>query len=150
MTVRDELNACRTALIEIAAIERQLARLENLTAPEYVSNAAIRREKIPGKEEYIASGRTNHPEAAREQAIDGCIERLNSRKAQLAEMMRRLEDLLELLEDGRVRTILRYYYSCGWSDEHIAEELDMARQTVTSKRNEAVKYLEAATDYCCM
>ncbi len=146
--MRDELNACRTALMEIAAIERQLARLENSAIPGYVSNAAIRREKVPGKDEYIAAGRTNHPEAAREQAIDGCIERLAERRAALAELAQRLEDLLDRVADGKTRTILRYYYGCGWSDEHIAEELDMARQTVTSKRNEAVKYLEAATEYC--
>ena len=142
MTVRELLNQCRTAVIEVAAIERQIERLMSTGAPSDGTHGT-RREKVPGRDEYVAVGGTNNPEAAREQAVDGCVAVLEGKKRQLEEMLLEMEMAIGRLKDGRARTVLRLYYGVGWSDERIAEELDTARQVVQKWRNAAVDYLDA-------
>lgn len=143
MTVREILSRCRTAPTEIEAIKRQIDRLMTTGAPGGgTSSANIRRGKIPGKDEYIAVGNTNHPQAAQMQAAEGCMAVLEKKRAELEAMLDELEKLLAMLGDGKARVILRYYYAVGWTDETIADELGMARQTVTTKRNRAINFLE--------
>ena len=72
MTVRELLNQCRTAVVEVAAIERQIERLMNTGAPSDGTHG-MHREKVKGREEYAVVSGTNNPEAAREQAVDGCV-----------------------------------------------------------------------------
>lgn len=144
MTVRDLLNQCRTALTEITAIERQIDRLMTTGAPSSGAGGGIRREKVKGgDDEYVTVRGTNNPKAAREQAIDGCEAVLERKKRQLSEMLFEMEELLGLLGDGQARTIIRYYYGVGWTDERIAEEMEISRETVTRQRNKAIDYMEA-------
>ncbi len=142
MSVREMLNSYRTALIEAKAIKCQIERLE-MVRNSYSSTTAIRREKIPGRDEYIVPLRGNNPEAARAQMIDGCIERLQEREEALNKSSMELETLLGMLSDGNARAILRYYYGANCSDEWIAEEMMTAREVITRKRNWAINYLES-------
>ena len=143
MTAREMLNQCRTALAEITAIERQLDRMMTIGGPTGGAGGGVRREKVKGKtDEYTTVRRTNNPEAAREQAVDGWEEALERKKRQLGELLLEMETLLKQLHDGRARTIIRYYYGVGWTDEKIAEEMDTSREVITRQRNAAVDYLE--------
>lgn len=150
MTAREILKRCRTALAEIGAIERQIDRLMTTGAPRGNSSGKPRREKVKGGggEYVVVASRTNNPEAARDQAVDGCEATLREKKRILEKLLGEMERMLEQLDDGNARAILRYYYAVGWSDEEIADELHMARQTVTNKRNAAVDYLDAVTKDC--
>lgn len=144
MTARELLNQCRTALAEITAIERQIDRLMTIGGPSGTKGGGIRREKIKGKaDEYAIVRGSNNPQAAREQAIDGWEEALERKKSRLAEMLAEMEEMLETLRDGRARTIIRYYYGVGWTDEKIAEELETSREVITRQRNAAVDYMES-------
>lgn len=143
MTVREMLNNCRNALVEIAAIERQIDRLMSTGAPSSGSAGGIRREKVKGRDEYTAAAAgTNHPEAAREQAVDGYIAMLERKKEQLEGLLNDVERVLDELADGRARAVLRLYYGVGWSDAQIAEEMDTERQVVQRWRSHAIEYLE--------
>ena len=146
MTVRELLCQCRTALTEITAIERQIDRLMTTGAPSDGSSGGIRREKVKGGDgEYTVVSGTNNPDAARAQAVDGCEELLKAKRDYLAELLIDMERILGRLSDGKARTILRYYYGIGWSDEKIAEELETSREVITRQRNVAVDWLEAQT-----
>lgn len=143
MSARETLNACRKALIEITAIERQIDRLMSTGKPRGGSGG-IRREKVKGKEdEYAVMPKGNNTEAARSQAVDGCEAVLEAKRQYLSELMIEMERLLNLLHDGHARTILRYYYGVGFCDEQIAAEFDTSREVITRKRNAAVNYLES-------
>lgn len=142
MTAREILTQCRTALTEITAIERQVDKLMTMGGPSG-GGGGVRREKVKGRDEYVAVGGTNNPEAARSQAVDGYEAVLEHKKQQLNELLNEMEALLGLLADGTARTVLRYYYGVGWSDERIAEELDSSREGITRKRNAAVEWLES-------
>lgn len=144
MTAREVLNQCRTALAEITAIERQIDRMMTIGGPDGGKGGGIRREKVKGKtEEYTTMQRTNNPQAAREQALDGWEEALEKRKQHLSQLLQQMETMLKALDDGRARTIVRYYYGVGWTDEKIAEELETSREVITRQRNAAVNYLES-------
>lgn len=148
MTVRELLDQCRTALTEITAIERQIDRLMSTGAPSDGSGGGIRREKVKKKskeapEEYVSIRGTNNPEAARSQAVDGCEAVLKQKQQRLNEMMAEMERIIEKLSDGKARTIIRYYYGVGWSDERIADELETSREVITRRRNAAVDWLES-------
>ena len=150
MTAREILMQCRTALTEITAIERQIDRLMTTGAPSG-GGGGLRREKIKGSDEYVISAsRTNNADAAQAQAVDGFEAVLEAKKRQLDELLVKMEKLLELLDDGNARAVLRYYYGVGWADEKIAIEMGMARQTITNKRNAAVDYLDMKTKDCGM
>lgn len=143
LTVRELLNQCRTALAEITAIEHQIDKMMTIGGPTGGAGGGIRREKVKGKtDEYTTVRRTNNPEAAKAQAVDGWEEALELKKHQLETMLMEMETLLKELHDGRVRTIIRYYYGVGWTDEKIAEELDTSREVITRQRNTAIDYLE--------
>lgn len=144
MTARELLNQCRIALAETTAIERQIDKMMTIGGPSGSKGSGIRREKIKGKaDEYVTVRGTNNPQAAKEQAVDGWEEALEERKRQLSEMLLRMEELLLGLRDGRARTIIRYYYGVGWTDEKIADELETSREVITRQRNAAVNYLES-------
>lgn len=143
MKARDILMQCRTALSEITAIEHQIDRLMTTGAPSG-GGGGPRREKIKGTDEYVlVGGATNNPEAARAQAVDGCEAVLEQKKQKLADLLQQMENLLDMLADGGARTVLRYYYGVGWTDEKIAEELETSREVITRQRNAAVNYLES-------
>ena len=142
MTVREMLNGYRTALIEARAIKCQIERLE-ASRNGYSSSTAIHRIKVPGKDEYVVMPRGNNPEAANNQAIEGCIEQLRLREEILSRSSMELEKLLDMLSDGSARAILRYYYGANYNDEWIAEEMMTVREVITRKRNWAINYLES-------
>lgn len=143
MTVRELLNQCRTALTEITAIEHQIDRLMSTGAPSGGGGGGVQREKVKGKDEYILVGRSNNPEAARAQAVDGYLAVLEHKKQCLEKLLDEMEHVLEALSDGKARAVLRLYYGVGWSDERIAEEMETSREAINRQRNAAINYLDA-------
>jgi hypothetical protein len=144
MTVRELLSGCRTAVIEIAAIERQIEKVLPTGGPKQYNGAWPTVAKVKGEECYAFAGRgTNDTEAARQQQVDGLMEMLRTKQSALEQMLVDFERLIEQLDDGTARTILRYYYVVAWTDERIADELELPRQSVNARRNAAVGYLES-------
>ena len=143
MSARDTLASCRTAVIEIAAIERQIERVAPTGGPKQYGGAWPTVAKVRGEECYTFAGRgTNDTEAARQQQVDGLVQMLDERRARLESILTDFESLLRRLDDGTARTILRYYYGVAWTDERIAGELELTRAVVTKRRNSAVDYLD--------
>ncbi len=141
-TTKELLIACRSAAQEIAAIERQLQKAGSSGGPRGYGGG-IRREVYhdKGKECAISPRMTNNPAAAATQREDAYIVKLESRKAELQDLLSGFEMIVDKLADGTARTILRYYYCVGWTDEAIAVELELSRVAVNEKRRKAVKYL---------
>lgn len=131
MTAREVLAQCRTAIAEIAALERMIDKLMDTGAPTG---------GVGGSGDRVG-GRTNDPAAARMQAVDGCLNVLDQRREALAWLLIQLDTLIATLDDGKARTVLRYYYGCGWTDQRIADEMDTDRETVTRRRHSAVDYI---------
>ena len=139
MNVREMLEACRTAVIEIAAIERQIERVTNIGGPRQVGSSWPTIVKVPGRNEFdiqLPGGDCSAQE-------EGLREMLAERARTLESIMTTCEALIRQLEDGVARTILRYYYGVAWTDERIADELGMPRQSVNARRNAAIGYLES-------
>ena len=131
MTAREVLAQCRTAIAEIAALERMIDKLMDIGAPDG---------GVGGSSDRVG-GRTNDPAAARMQAVDGCLAVLDQRREALAGVLIQLDALIMLLNDGKARTVLRYYYGCGWTDQRIADALETSREVVTRRRLSAVEYI---------
>lgn len=131
MTVRETLEQCRTIIAEINAIQSMIDRLSDTGAPAG---------GVPGGFDRVG-GTTNNKQSARMQAVDGCLEVLETRKTALAGYIAATEGLISMLDDSRARTVLRYYYCTGYSDRQIAGILGTTRETVTRRRNKAVCYL---------
>ena len=75
------------------------------------------------------------------QAVDGCLAVLDQRRGALAGLLIQLDTLIATLDDGKARTVLRYYYGCGWTDQRIADALETSREVVTRRRLSAVEYI---------
>ena len=49
-------------------------------------------------------------------------------------MIDEFEQIMDGIEDRRLRIIVRNYYALGWTDERIAEQLELSRQHVNRLR----------------
>lgn len=131
MTASETLEQCRTIIAEIDAIQSMIDRLSDTGAP--AGDAPNGFERV--------GGATNNKQAARLQAVDGCMQVLDARNAALIGCIAAAEELIAMLDDSRARTVLRYYYCTGYSDKQIAKILETTRETVTRRRNKALSYL---------
>ena len=79
---------------------------------------------------------TNDPEAALIQREDTneVLEKIEAKCAELREMVDAFEMIMDKIEDRRLRIIVRNYYALGWTDERIAEQLELSRQHVNRLR----------------
>ena len=81
---------------------------------------------------------TNDPEAAMLQQIeeDDPISHIEQLSADLREMMMEFETIVNKITDRRLFIIVRNYYALGWTDERIAEHIELSQQHVNKLRND--------------
>lgn len=135
MTPREILEFCRNAVDEISAIEHQLDRLRGIGGPRALGAVSME-----------SMSRTNNPEAARLQREDFLCTELEKQRDKIEVILAMANALVNSLSDGRARSILRYYYLVGWSDDRIAEAMSISRTWVCTKRVEALLCLERNSD----
>ena len=80
---------------------------------------------------------TNDPEAAMLQQVDDDpIYNIEKLTEDLRDMMREFETIVNKIKDKRLFIIVRNYYALGWTDERIAEQIEVSRQLVQKIRSD--------------
>ena len=117
----------RLIVMEIETLERQSKFLNKyIGGPRPVGSP-----KITG----MPRG-TNDPEAAMLQTIeeDDPLIHIEKLSKDLREMMIEFETIVNRITDRRLFIIVRNYYALGWTDERIAENMELSRQSVQKIR----------------
>lgn len=133
MTKRELLENYRDIVIEIETLERQSKFLNQfIGGPRPVH--AVQLTGMPRG--------TNEPEAALLQRTDTdeVLDKIETKCAELREMVDQFEAIMDTIDDRRLRIIVRNYYALGWTDERIGDQLELSRQHVNKLR---IAYLEA-------
>lgn len=127
MTKRELLENYRDIVIEIETLERQSKFLNQFIG----GPRPLRGAQLTG----MPRG-TNDPEAALLQRsdTDEVINKIEEKCAALRAMVDSFEQIMDKIEDRRLRIIVRNYYALGWTDERIGEQLDLSRQHVNRLR----------------
>jgi DNA-directed RNA polymerase specialized sigma subunit len=134
MTKRELLESYRDIVIEIETLERQSKFLNQFIG----GPRPVRAIQLTG----MPRG-TNDPEAALLQREDTneVLEKIEAKCAELREMVDAFEMIMDKIEDRRLRIIVRNYYALGWTDERIAEQLELSRQHVNRLRTAYIEQL---------
>lgn len=62
------------------------------------------------------------------------LEKLEKKKIRIAKLIDAAEDWIDSVDDPEMRTIIRLYYCCGFTQEQVAEEMDIKnRETISRK-----------------
>ena len=135
MTKRELLESYRDIVIEIETLERQSKFLNQFIG----GPRQVRGIQLTG----MPRG-TNDPEAALLQREDTneVLEKIEAKCAELREMVDAFEMIMDKIEDRRLRIIVRNYYALGWTDERIAEQLELSRQHVNRLRTAYIEQLQ--------
>ena len=135
MTKRELLESYRDIVIEIETLERQSKFLDQFIG----GPRPVRAIQLTG----MPRG-TNDPEAALLQREDTneVLEKIEAKCAELREMVDAFEMIMDKIDDRRLRIIVRNYYALGWTDERIAEQLELSRQHVNRLRTAYIEQLE--------
>ena len=135
MTKRELLESYRDIVIEIETLERQSKFLNQFIG----GPRPVRGIQLTG----MPRG-TNDPEAALLQREDTneVLEKIEAKCAELREMVDAFEMIMDKIEDRRLRIIVRNYYALGWTDERIAEQLELSRQHVNRLRTAYIDQLQ--------
>jgi DNA-directed RNA polymerase specialized sigma subunit len=135
MTNRELLENYRYIVIEIDTLEKQCRFFDNFIG----GPKPIRSVQLTG----MPRG-TNDPEAAILQRNDTneFIDKIESKYAELREMVDSVERILDRIDDRRLRIIFRNYYALGMTDEVIGDQLELSRQHVNRLRNAYLETLE--------
>ena len=128
----DILKGYRSMAAEISLLEAQLEKCCSVGALRGYGQHAWDQ----------VGGRTNNLEAARQQKIDYLTEMLEERKAEMAEVSRRFEEILAGVTDKRMQVILRSYYAVGMTDDSIGELLGLTTRRINALRNSFLRTLE--------
>ena len=128
MTRKQEiLTDYRLIVMEIETLERQSKFLNR-----YIGGPRpVRSPQLTG----MPRG-TNDPEAAMLQQVedDDPLFRIEDLSRELREKMMEFEAILSEIHDRRLSIIVRNYYALGWTDERIAEDMELSRQTIQKLR----------------
>ena len=127
MTKRELLENYRLLVIEIETLERQSKFLN-----QYVGGPRpVHAVQLTG----MPRG-TNDPEAALIQRADTdeVLDKLETKCRELREMVYEFELIMNTIDDRRLQIIIRDYYALGWTDERIAEQVELSRQHVNRLR----------------
>jgi len=119
----------RLIVMEIETLERQSKFLN-----KYIGGPRpVRSPQLTG----MPRG-TNEPEAAMLQQVeeDDPIYHIEQLSADLRDMMNEFEQIVNRIRDHRLLIIVRNYYALGWTDERIAENMELSRQTVQKIRSD--------------
>ena len=135
MTKRELLESYRDIVIEIETLERQSKFLNQFIG----GPRPVRAIQLTG----MPRG-TNDPEAALLQREDTneVLEKIEAKCAELREMVDAFEMIMDKIEDRRLRIIVRNYFALGWTDERIAEQLELSRQHVNRLRTAYIDQLQ--------
>ena len=134
MTKRELLESYRDIVIEIETLERQSKFLNQFIG----GPRPVRAIQLTG----MPRG-TNDPEAAILQREDTneVLEKIEAKCEELREMVDAFEMIMDKIDDRRLRIIIRNYYALGWTDERIAEQLELSRQHVNRLRTAYIEQL---------
>ena len=134
MTKRELLESYRDIVIEIETLERQSKFLNQFIG----GPRPVRAIQLTG----MPRG-TNDPEAAILQREDTneVLEKIEAKCEELREMVDAFEMIMDKIEDRRLRIIIRNYYALGWTDERIAEQMELSRQHVNRLRTAYIEQL---------
>ena len=127
MTKRQLLENDRDIVIEIETLERQSKFLNQfIGGPKPLHSV-----QLTG----MPRG-TNDPEAAILQRADTdeVLDKIEAKVNELSGMVKMFEQVMDQIDDRRLRIIVRNYYALGWTDEKIAEQLELSRQHVNRRR----------------
>lgn len=119
----------RLIVMEIETLERQSKFLN-----KYIGGPRpVRSPQLTG----MPRG-TNDPEAAMLQTVeeDDPLYRIEELSNELRDMMLEFETIVNQIRDRRLFIIVRNYYALGWTDERIAENMELSRQTVQKVRSD--------------
>ena len=119
----------RLIVMEIETLERQSKFLN-----KYIGGPRpVRSPQLTG----MPRG-TNDPEAAMLQKVeeDDPIYHIEELSRELKEMMLEFEQIVNEIKDRRLFIIVRNYYALGWTDEKIAENMELSRQSVQKIRSD--------------
>jgi len=127
------LTGYRLIVMEIETLERQ-SRFLN----KYIGGPGpVRAVQLTG----MPRG-TNDPEAAMLQQVeDDPLIHIEKLCQDLREMLIEFEQIVNRITDRRLFIVVRDYYALGWTDERIAESLEMSRSTVQKIRTDYFKSL---------
>lgn len=128
MTRKQEiLTDYRLVVMEIETLERQSKFLN-----KYIGGPRpVRSPQLTG----MPRG-TNDPEAAMLQTIEeeDPVYHLEELCKELKDIVLEFETVVNEIKDKRLFIIVRNYYALGWTDERIAENMELSRQTVQKLR----------------
>ena len=118
----------RLIVMEIETLERQSKFLN-----KYIGGPRpVRSPQLTG----MPRG-TNDPEAAMlQKVVDDPIYHIEELSHELAEMLMEFEVIVNRIKDRRLFIIVRNYYALGWTDERIAEGLEISRSLVQKLRTD--------------
>jgi DNA-directed RNA polymerase specialized sigma subunit len=87
---------------------------------------------------------TNDPEAALLQRVDtdDVLDKIEERCEELRPLLDEFEQIMNAIEDRRLRIIIRDYYALGWSEERTGEHVGLSRQHVNRLRAAYIETLE--------
>ena len=135
MNKRELLENYRDIVIEIETLERQSKFLNQfIGGPRPVH--AVQLTGMPHG--------TNVPEAAilQRKDTDEVLDKIEAKCRELRGMVDQFEQIMDTIDDRRLRIIVRNYYALGWTDERIGEQLELTKQHVNRLRNAYVDGLE--------
>ena len=134
MTQKELLENYRDIVIEIETLERQSKFLNQfIGGPRPVKSI-----QLTG----MPRG-TNDPEAAflQREDTDEVLDKIEAKCTELRDMVDAFEQIMDKIDDRRLRIIVRNYYALGWTDERIAEQLELSRQHVNRLRTAYIEQL---------
>ena len=126
MTDVETLQECRVATLEERALSRQIDRLALICGPKGVGSQAL---------EPAGDRKTNNATAGQLQQLEGLVEKLIQKRDENLEIIQRAERVIERIISRKDRVVIRCYYVEGQSEYDIAQEMDMSRQWVNTRRN---------------
>ena len=126
MTDVETLQESRVATLEERALSRQIDRLALICGPKGVGSQAL---------EPAGDRKTNNATAGQLQQLEGLVEKLIEKRDENLEIIQRAERIIERIISRKDRVVIRCYYVEGQSEYDIAQEMDMSRQWVNTRRN---------------
>ena len=136
MTKRELLENYRLLVIEIETLEKQSKFLN-----QYIGGPQpVRAVQLTG----MPRG-TNDPEAAMLQQQDSgedAIFAIEKKCAELRELVRDFEKIMELIPDKMDQLIIRDYYALGMTDPQIARKFSIDHSTVWKRRTRVINSMD--------
>ena len=135
MTKRELLENYRDIVIEIETLERQSKFLNQFIG----GPRPVRSPQLTG----MPRG-TNDPEAAilQREDTDEVLEKIETKCAELREMLFEFEHIMDSIPDREDAIILRNYYALGWTDKKIGYKMGYDKSTIWKRRNKIINSLD--------